>query len=167
MDVGQLVEWELRGETCPSAIYLPQIPHNLTWDRTRAAAVGSRRLTTWAMARPLLKHVWLSFLCLWVYENCYSKIACISLVHTVHIYNAGCGYVRRVNCGVWTTLYWGMYNINSHVSSVLLSLRKIMLSLMTKSSGKNWWYISFSLQFEYLIREVGKDNIVACRPVAR
>jgi hypothetical protein len=26
---------------CPSQI----IPHNLTWDRTRAAAVGSRRLT--------------------------------------------------------------------------------------------------------------------------
>jgi hypothetical protein len=23
----------------------PQIPHDLTWDRTRAAAVGSRRLT--------------------------------------------------------------------------------------------------------------------------
>jgi hypothetical protein len=31
---------------------LPQIPHDLTWDRTRAAAVGNRRLTVWAMARP-------------------------------------------------------------------------------------------------------------------
>jgi hypothetical protein len=29
-----------------------QIPHDLTWDRTRAAAVGDRRLTTWAMAQP-------------------------------------------------------------------------------------------------------------------
>jgi hypothetical protein len=29
----------------------PQIPHDLTWTRTRAAAVGSRRLTAWAMAR--------------------------------------------------------------------------------------------------------------------
>jgi hypothetical protein len=28
----------------------PQIPHNLTWALTRAAAVGSRRLTAWAMA---------------------------------------------------------------------------------------------------------------------
>jgi hypothetical protein len=27
----------------------PQIPHDLTWVRTRAAAVGSRRLTAWAM----------------------------------------------------------------------------------------------------------------------
>jgi hypothetical protein len=31
----------------------PQIPQYLTWARTRAAAVGSRRLTAWAMARPL------------------------------------------------------------------------------------------------------------------
>jgi hypothetical protein len=30
----------------------PQIPHDLTWTRTRAAAVWSRRLTAWAMARP-------------------------------------------------------------------------------------------------------------------
>jgi hypothetical protein len=27
----------------------PHIPHNLTWDRTQAAAVGSRRLTAWAI----------------------------------------------------------------------------------------------------------------------
>jgi hypothetical protein len=31
----------------------PQIPHYLTWAWTRAAAVGSRRLTACAMARPL------------------------------------------------------------------------------------------------------------------
>jgi hypothetical protein len=29
----------------------PQIPHDLTWDRTRAAAVGSRRLTLWVISR--------------------------------------------------------------------------------------------------------------------
>jgi hypothetical protein len=32
---------------CPS-----QILHDLTWDRIRTAEVGSRRLTSWAMARP-------------------------------------------------------------------------------------------------------------------
>jgi hypothetical protein len=32
----------------------PQMPHDLTCARTRAAAVGSRRLTAWAMARPLI-----------------------------------------------------------------------------------------------------------------
>jgi hypothetical protein len=37
----------------PAAVPLcpPQIPHDLTWDRTRAAAMGSQRLTAWAMAR--------------------------------------------------------------------------------------------------------------------
>jgi hypothetical protein len=30
----------------------PQIPHDLSLARTRAAAVGSRRLTAWAVARP-------------------------------------------------------------------------------------------------------------------
>jgi hypothetical protein len=36
----------------PLPLCPPQIPHDLTWVRTRAAVVGSRRLTAWAMARP-------------------------------------------------------------------------------------------------------------------
>jgi hypothetical protein len=32
----------------------PQIPYDLTCNLTRAAAVGSRRLTAWAMAQPYL-----------------------------------------------------------------------------------------------------------------
>jgi hypothetical protein len=36
-----------RAPLCP-----PQIPHDQTRARTRAAAVGSQRLTAWAMARP-------------------------------------------------------------------------------------------------------------------
>jgi hypothetical protein len=36
----------------------PQIQHDLTRARTRAAAVGSRRLTTWAMEQPSLWIVW-------------------------------------------------------------------------------------------------------------
>jgi hypothetical protein len=55
------VEWNWQGKTeilgenpvpvprCP-----PQIPHGLTRGRTRASAVGGRRLTAWAMARPKL-----------------------------------------------------------------------------------------------------------------
>jgi hypothetical protein len=47
------VEWGLAGETeVPVPLCPPQIPHDLTWDRTRAASVGSQRLTAWAMARP-------------------------------------------------------------------------------------------------------------------
>jgi hypothetical protein len=57
MIMEQLVEWGLAGETEVLGENLPQchfVHHksDLTWDRTRAAAVGSRRLTAWAMARP-------------------------------------------------------------------------------------------------------------------
>jgi hypothetical protein len=41
-----------RRKPAPVPLCPPQIPHGLTWDRTRAAAVGSQRLTAWAMARP-------------------------------------------------------------------------------------------------------------------
>jgi hypothetical protein len=34
-----------RIKPAPPPLYPPQIPHDLTWDRTRATAVGSRRLT--------------------------------------------------------------------------------------------------------------------------
>jgi uncharacterized membrane protein YwzB len=38
-------------------LFPPQITHDLTWARTRAAAVGSRRLTAWALARPLYEYI--------------------------------------------------------------------------------------------------------------
>jgi hypothetical protein len=40
----------------PAAMTLcpPQIPHDLTWDRIRAAAVRNRRLTAWARAKPII-----------------------------------------------------------------------------------------------------------------
>jgi hypothetical protein len=34
-----------QGKPAPVPLCSPQIPHDLTWDRTWAAAVGSRRLT--------------------------------------------------------------------------------------------------------------------------
>jgi hypothetical protein len=45
-----------RRKPAPLPLCPPQNPHDLTWDQTRAAAVGSRRLTTWAMARPYSLH---------------------------------------------------------------------------------------------------------------
>jgi hypothetical protein len=43
---------ELGEKPVPASLCPPQIPHGLTGDRTRASAVGGRRLTAWAMARP-------------------------------------------------------------------------------------------------------------------
>jgi hypothetical protein len=42
-----------RRKPAPVPLCPPQISHDLTWDRTRAAVVGSQRLTAWAMARPV------------------------------------------------------------------------------------------------------------------
>jgi hypothetical protein len=51
------VDWQgkpkFSEKTCPSATFVHhKIPHDQTRVLTRAAAVGSRRLTAWAMARP-------------------------------------------------------------------------------------------------------------------
>jgi hypothetical protein len=43
----------IRRKPTPVSPCLQQIAHDLTWPRTRAAAVGNRRLTAWAMARPI------------------------------------------------------------------------------------------------------------------
>jgi hypothetical protein len=41
-----------RRKPAPVPLCPLQIPHDLTWDRTRAAEVGNQRLTAWAMAGP-------------------------------------------------------------------------------------------------------------------
>jgi hypothetical protein len=59
VDVEQLVEWKLVGETevpARAPLYSTEIPHYQMRPRTRAAAVGSQRLTVWAMARPDIAH---------------------------------------------------------------------------------------------------------------
>jgi hypothetical protein len=38
----------------PVPLCPPQIPHDLTCDRTRSAALGSPRLTAWATVRPTI-----------------------------------------------------------------------------------------------------------------
>jgi hypothetical protein len=48
-----LMEWELAGETEVLGVNLPQYHFVLSCAGTRPAAVGSRRIIAWAMARPL------------------------------------------------------------------------------------------------------------------
>jgi hypothetical protein len=47
-----------RRNPIPESLCPPQIPHDLTWSRTRAAVVGSRRLTAWAMPRAPCFHIY-------------------------------------------------------------------------------------------------------------
>jgi hypothetical protein len=51
MKIGRWIR-STRRKPAPSPLCPPQIPLDHTRDRTRAAAVGSQRLTAWAMARP-------------------------------------------------------------------------------------------------------------------
>jgi hypothetical protein len=44
-----------RRKPAPMLLYVPQIPHDLTRAWTRAAVVGSQRLTAWCVARPGLE----------------------------------------------------------------------------------------------------------------
>jgi hypothetical protein len=50
------VDWQgkpkFSEKTCPSATF---VHHKIPHDQTRAATVGSRRLTAWAMARPTIQ----------------------------------------------------------------------------------------------------------------
>jgi hypothetical protein len=61
MNMEQLVEWKLAGDTEVFREDMPQYPfvqHKsyVTWDITRAIALGSRRLTAWAIMY-LLRHI--------------------------------------------------------------------------------------------------------------
>jgi hypothetical protein len=56
---GTPVEWNWQGKTevrrekpVPVPLCPPQIPQELTQNRTRASAIWDRRLTAWVMARP-------------------------------------------------------------------------------------------------------------------
>jgi hypothetical protein len=60
-DDGEFVEMKIgrgirstRRKPAPAPLCPPQIPLDQTRARTRAAGVGSQRLTAWAMARPKL-----------------------------------------------------------------------------------------------------------------
>jgi hypothetical protein len=81
---------QLGEKPVPVPLCPPQTPHGLIRDRTRASAVEGRRLTAWAMARPL-------FMCfVWISE----QTALVSLYNTywmVFITETECVY-----CAVWT-----------------------------------------------------------------
>jgi hypothetical protein len=43
----------IRRKLAPVPLCQPKIPYDLIWARTRATTIGSRRLSSWAMARPV------------------------------------------------------------------------------------------------------------------
>jgi hypothetical protein len=86
-----------RRKPAPAPFCPPQIPLDQTRARTRAAAVGSQRLTAWAMARPkvlLSLRKWYSQLGIFVVEGC-NKVSSQSSSGT---------YVYRYLFSTWTEL---------------------------------------------------------------
>jgi hypothetical protein len=80
----------------PKTPHSPQIPHALAWDQTRVAAVGSRRLTAWAVAwlTLILSRVWVTYnngvrignciVCSPLYNHSKSQITALSLIYPLH-----------------------------------------------------------------------------------
>jgi hypothetical protein len=48
----RMLQCSVRRKPVPVPLHPWQIPYDLTWDLTRAVAVGSRRLTAWAVSQP-------------------------------------------------------------------------------------------------------------------
>jgi hypothetical protein len=77
-----------RRKAVPVPLCPPQIPHDLTWTGTRAATVGSRRLTAWAMTRP---YSWLgiaitSFVDIHPLHGCYA-VSMFEITHVIYTAN--------------------------------------------------------------------------------
>jgi hypothetical protein len=60
--------WSTRRKPAPVPLCPPQIPHDRTQARTRAATVGSRWINAWAMARPYHSH-WLVVLMIYLVKS--------------------------------------------------------------------------------------------------
>jgi hypothetical protein len=66
----------------PVPLCPPQVPHDLAWAWPQAAMVGSRELTTWAMAWPL---PWLTLQPLIMQVTCFSKTL-VDFQQTTHYF---------------------------------------------------------------------------------
>jgi hypothetical protein len=100
-----------RRKPAPVPLCPPQIPHDVTWDRTRAAAVGSQRLTAWAMARPQWTLL-VSFVIWQILIKLGSTVYCTQLVHSF------CKLCLKIPCYFicvpliisnrlwWNLMYW-------------------------------------------------------------
>ena len=89
----------------PVPLYLPQIPHGLTRDRTRASAVRGRRLTVWAMARPSA-HIIAHHCCV-----CAASKARLILLHSIIL------IIFYGNYKCWNSCLWNFLHLSLISSS--------------------------------------------------
>jgi hypothetical protein len=113
---------------CPA-----QIQHDLTWARTRAAAVGSRRLTAWAMVRPLSVESTALFLLYEVLE----KFKCLNIFLTLEngsLDKVGSSILvlqRRFHCPRFITITFLFFSLALQPPWALASAFSFMIILLT------------------------------------
>jgi hypothetical protein len=152
-----------RRKPAPVPLCRPQIPHDLTWDRTRAAAtVGSQRLTAWAMARPsfisnlhefapcILTRIWLYNIKPNKWE-CFEDVPEISLSHIFSHREASYIYSKILLYPILLQKYFSQSSCTRSlrlVGSVLIYVRKASVSgaLYTKLT------LTFNGLISYLLR---------------
>jgi hypothetical protein len=106
--------WSIRRKPAPVPLCTPQIPHDLTWDRTRAAVVGSQQLTAWAMARPSVE------------LKTVSEITFISVM--INVIHWPWWWCWRWSLKYWV-LYWPYYNLPAWYSCIVLITFMFCLTL--------------------------------------
>jgi hypothetical protein len=128
-------------KTCPSAILSTTNPTWMTRARTRAATVGSRRLTAWAMARPtdilpnfvfgfLVRTNWKHCALVWLYGN---RLRQLSRSQTVSVWGMSLASLWRAplvyRCNPGTELRLGLDQTVTYINTVAFS----------SNSGNSFW----------------------------
>jgi hypothetical protein len=100
----------------PVPVCPPQIPHDLLWDRTRAAEVGTRRLTAWAEARYYTNY---SKKAVFIICNLTDSILWVRFSHRSYDYITGPNKIALC--------YLKMLSTSLFIKSILQQLKWLML----------------------------------------
>jgi hypothetical protein len=93
--------------------FCPQIPHGLTWMRTRASGVRGQWQTAWAMARPNVSDTGLQRAVLWNRQTGHVDVVYLHLVHMLTMLQLSCqvrDFTQFLYSNFSCTLPWPLPN---------------------------------------------------------
>jgi hypothetical protein len=94
-----------RRKPTPVPLCPPQIPHDLFWARSQASAVGSRRLTFWAMIRPLPNTNWVDT-SPYFFKTRFNPSAYASISHDASCFQICCGFPIKERHSSYGNTIW-------------------------------------------------------------